>query len=114
MQVDVVIDEFYTYDPTTYNLTSFMTTYNITSNMTAANASFPFLRNAAVYRYVPVFAYDILSFACVVLYLVGVCFSHNLLYSSPHHVHLLARTSKSLVRLFSLPWSYATNNVFGQ
>lgn len=53
MQVDVVIDENYAYDPTTYNLTSFMTHYNITSNMTAANASFPFLRNAAIYRFVP-------------------------------------------------------------
>ena len=56
MQVDVVIDETYAFDPTTYDLTSFMTTYNITSNMTAANASFPFFRNSAIYRSVLFFA----------------------------------------------------------
>ena len=50
MQVDVVIDETYTFDPTTYTLTDFLESYNITSNRAAANASFPFLRSGAVYR----------------------------------------------------------------
>lgn len=50
MQVDVVIDETYVYDPTTYNLTDFMESFNITSNRAAGNASFPFLRSGAVYR----------------------------------------------------------------
>ena len=50
MQVDVVIDETYVDDPTTYKLTDFMQAFNITANRAAANASFPFLRNAAVYR----------------------------------------------------------------
>ena len=50
MQVDVVIDETYIYDPTTYDLAAFLESFNITSTRAAANASFPFLRNAAVYR----------------------------------------------------------------
>ena len=52
VQVDVVIDEssFDPYDPTIYSMASFLATYNITGNMASANASFPFLRNAAVYR----------------------------------------------------------------
>ena len=50
MQGDVIIDETYIYDPTTYDLAAFLEAFNITSNRAAANASFPFLRNAAVYR----------------------------------------------------------------
>jgi len=49
-QVDVVIDETYAEDPPQYNFTTFLETFNITSNMTAANATFPFLKNAAVFR----------------------------------------------------------------
>ncbi|KAL3130726.1 hypothetical protein ABBQ38_000073 [Trebouxia sp. C0009 RCD-2024] len=48
--VDVVIDENYVYDPTLYSMESFYMTYNITGGVAAANATFPFLRNAAVYR----------------------------------------------------------------
>lgn len=51
MQVDVVIDENYVYDPTLYSMESFYMTYNITGGVAAANATFPFLRNAAVYRF---------------------------------------------------------------
>ena len=50
LQVDVVVDENYAYDPTTSDLTSFLTTYNITGNATAGNATYPFLRRAAVFR----------------------------------------------------------------
>lgn len=46
----MVIDETYVYDPTTYNLTDFMEGFNITTDRAAANASFPFLQSAAVYR----------------------------------------------------------------
>ena len=49
MQVDVVIDESYAPDPTKYNMTSFLDYFNITRGA-AANATFPFLRNAAVFR----------------------------------------------------------------
>lgn len=105
MQVDVVIDEFYAYDPTTYDLTSFMMTYNITGDMTAANASFPFLRNAAVYRSVLFFAYQVPFCACVVVFLVKVCsFSMTGCAAAQiGHVRLLARVSSVLFLLLSLP-----------
>lgn len=43
--VDIVVDETYALDPTTYDLAAFAAMYNITDN-----ATFPFMRNAQVYR----------------------------------------------------------------
>ncbi|KAL0043795.1 hypothetical protein WJX82_001269 [Trebouxia sp. C0006] len=47
--VDVLIDETYAEDPTQYNFTTFLQTFELTSNVTS-NATYPFLKNAAVFR----------------------------------------------------------------
>ena len=54
LQVDVLIDETYAYDPTLYDFAAFLDTYEITDNSTA-NTTYPFLRNAAVFRSVDSF-----------------------------------------------------------
>ena len=50
LQVDVLIDETYAEDPTQYNFATFLQTFNLTSN-SASNATYPFLKNAAVFRW---------------------------------------------------------------
>ncbi|DBA71969.1 hypothetical protein WJX79_005778 [Trebouxia sp. C0005] len=47
--VDVLIDETYAEDPTQYDFSTFLQTFNLTSNATS-NATYPFLKNAAVFR----------------------------------------------------------------
>lgn len=45
LQVDIIIDETFAVNPTTYNLTTFLTNYNLSSS---SNDSF--LTNKAVFR----------------------------------------------------------------